>query len=47
MFYYAGGSAGAALPGALWQWGGWLACVALIAAVQLLTMALALRYWDT
>jgi predicted MFS family arabinose efflux permease len=46
MFYYAGGSAGAALPGALWQWGGWLACVALIAAVQLLTMALAFRYWD-
>ena len=46
MFYYAGGSAGAALPGALWHWGGWTACVALIAAVQLITMGVALRYWD-
>ncbi|MBI5084399.1 MAG: MFS transporter, partial [Acidobacteria bacterium] len=38
MFYYAGGSAGGAIPGLLWAWGGWTACVALIAAVQLLTI---------
>lgn len=42
-FYYAGGSAGGALPGFLWQAGGWPACVALIVAVQLLTVGMALR----
>lgn len=44
-FYYAGGSAGAAIPGHLWSWGGWPACIGLIAAVQLITIALALRFW--
>lgn len=44
-FYYAGGSAGGAVPGILWQAGGWPACVALIVAVQLLTVAMALRLW--
>jgi MFS transporter, YNFM family, putative membrane transport protein len=44
-FYYAGGSAGAAIPGFLWQAGGWPACVALIVAVQLLTVGMALRLW--
>ncbi len=44
-FYYAGGSAGGAIPGFLWQAGGWPACVALIAAVQFLTVGLALRLW--
>jgi predicted MFS family arabinose efflux permease len=33
-FYYLGGSAGAALPGFLWQTGGWPACVALLMMVQ-------------
>jgi predicted MFS family arabinose efflux permease len=33
-FYYAGGSAGAQLPGLLWSVGGWPACVSLIAIVQ-------------
>jgi predicted MFS family arabinose efflux permease len=44
-FYYAGGSAGAAIPGHLWPWGGWTACIGLIAAVQLITIGLALRFW--
>jgi predicted MFS family arabinose efflux permease len=44
-FYYAGGSAGGAIPGFLWQAGGWPACVALIAAVQFFTVGLALRLW--
>jgi MFS transporter, YNFM family, putative membrane transport protein len=46
-FYYAGGSAGAALPGFLWQRGGWPACVALIAAVQVVTVGLALALWSS
>jgi predicted MFS family arabinose efflux permease len=44
-FYYAGGSLGAALPGAFWDDGGWFACVALVVAVQVLTVALALIFW--
>lgn len=44
-FYYAGGSAGAAIPGHLWSWGAWPACIGLIAAVQLLTIGLAVRFW--
>ncbi|MBN9662197.1 MAG: MFS transporter [Acidobacteria bacterium] len=44
-FYYAGGSAGAVLPGALWSRWGWPACVALIALVQALTILLALVFW--
>jgi hypothetical protein len=39
-FYYLGGSAGAALPGLLWPWGGWTACVGLIVALQLVTVGL-------
>ena len=45
MFYYIGGSAGAELPGHFWSRGGWLGCVALIATVQLLTIALGLAFW--
>lgn len=45
MFYYLGGSLGAALPGLLWSQGGWTACVALVAAVQLLTIAIATTSW--
>jgi predicted MFS family arabinose efflux permease len=44
-FYYAGGSAGAALPAALWNVGGWPACVALVLAVQSLGVAIALTQW--
>jgi predicted MFS family arabinose efflux permease len=44
-FYYLGGSAGSAIPGFFWARGGWPACVALIVAVQLLTIMLALIFW--
>ena len=46
-FYYLGGSAGAAFPGLLWRVGGWPACVALIATVQMITAAIAWRFWRT
>ena len=45
MCYYVGGSVGAAVPGFLWSAGGWPACVALIAAVQALTVTLASWLW--
>jgi YNFM family putative membrane transporter len=44
--YYSGGSAGASLPGFLWHAGGWPACVAMIVAVQALTIGLALGLWS-
>jgi predicted MFS family arabinose efflux permease len=44
-FYYTGGSFGSALPGRFWSRGGWPACVALVAAVQLLTILIALLFW--
>lgn len=44
-FYYTGGSFGSAVPGSFWSRGGWPACVVLIAAVQVMTIALALRFW--
>lgn len=43
--YYAGGSAGAVLPGYLWTAYGWPGCVALFVAVQLITVAIALAWW--
>src|ERR1039458_482947 len=45
MFYYMGGSAGSALSGIFWNRGGWPACVALVASVQVLTIAIALLAW--
>lgn len=45
LFYYVGGSAGSAIPGYLWNRGGWPACVGLIAAVQILTIAIASAFW--
>jgi YNFM family putative membrane transporter len=45
MFYYIGGSAGAAIPGRFWARGGWPACVALIAGTQILIIALAGLFW--
>jgi len=44
-FYYIGGSFGAIVPGVFWAWGGWAACVALIVAVQIVTVGIALAYW--
>jgi len=44
-FYYTGGSFGSAAPGPFWNRGGWPACVGLIAAVQALTIVLALCFW--
>jgi len=43
--YYLGGSAGGALPGLLWNSGGWTACVLLVIAVQATTLVVALRFW--
>jgi predicted MFS family arabinose efflux permease len=45
-FYYLGGSFGSAIPGHVWPLGGWPACVALIACVQLITIALARLCWN-
>ncbi len=45
-FYYLGGGAGGVIPGYFWNWGGWPACAGFIAAVQLLTVTLALILWD-
>lgn len=44
-FYYLGGSAGAAAPGPFYSWGGWPACAAFIAVVQVVTIVIALMYW--
>jgi MFS family permease len=43
--YYAGGSAGAALPALVWTRGGWLACVGLVVVVQAFATAVALTQW--
>ena len=44
--YYLGGAVGGVLPASAWAAGGWPACVALVATAQLVTLALALRYWS-
>ncbi len=44
-FYYTGGSFGSAVGGRVWARGGWPGCVALVAGVQILTIALALAFW--
>jgi hypothetical protein len=44
-FYYVGGGLGAAIPGYFWNLGGWPACVAFIACVQILTVMIALTFW--
>ena len=46
-FYYLGGSAGASAPGLFYSWGGWPACAAFIAAVQVVTILIALLYWKS
>jgi predicted MFS family arabinose efflux permease len=45
MFYYIGGSVAGVVPGMLWSYGGWRACVALIVLVQLITVAIAVTRW--
>jgi predicted MFS family arabinose efflux permease len=45
MFYYIGGSVAGVLPGMLWHYGQWKACVALIVFVQLATVAIAGGIW--
>ena len=43
--YYVGGAAGGLVPALAWHLGGWPACVALVALVQLLTIAVAQAAW--
>lgn len=43
--YYIGGSVGGQLPGALWDWGGWNACVGLVAVMQLITLGVVWAFW--
>lgn len=43
--YYAGGSVSGVLPGFFWRFGGWTACVVLVLAVQLVTIAVAAIGW--
>jgi MFS family permease len=45
-FYYAGGSAGGALPSLVWKSGGWTACVALVVLIQLAGVAIAMTQWS-
>jgi predicted MFS family arabinose efflux permease len=44
-FYYAGGTAGAALPALAWSLGGWPACVVLMVLVLALVVLLAFTFW--
>ena len=46
MFYYVGGSVGAAVPGRFWNRGGWPACVVLIASLQILIILLGAIFWQ-
>jgi predicted MFS family arabinose efflux permease len=43
--YYIGGSLGAVVPGRLWDWGGWPACVGLVLATAAAATALAMWAW--
>jgi MFS family permease len=45
MCYYIGGSVAGVLPGMLWRFGQWRACVVLIVFVQLITIAIAGTAW--
>lgn len=44
-FYYLGGSVGTTLLGMFWRWDGWTACVACVVVMQLVSAAVALRYF--
>jgi hypothetical protein len=41
-----GGSVGAELPGFLWRFGGWTACVALVILVQGMTILVTSLFWS-
>ncbi|HET7826821.1 MAG TPA: MFS transporter [Anaeromyxobacter sp.] len=43
--YYVGGAAGGVVPAIAWRAGGWGACIALVVAVQLATVAVARGAW--
>jgi MFS family permease len=45
--YYVGGSVGGAIPAAIWESGGWPACVAFVIAVELGVLLIAVRTWKT
>jgi len=44
-FYYLGGSLGGYLPGLVWENGGWNSCVAIVACVQIVALAVAWFLW--
>ena len=44
-FYYLGGSLGATALGFMWKWHGWTGCVLCVAALQLISLATAFRYF--
>jgi predicted MFS family arabinose efflux permease len=43
--YYTGGTVAGVLPGYLWRFGGWTACVILVLAVQAVTIGVAAAGW--
>ena len=43
--YYIGGSVGGAVPAALWQAGGWPACIAFIISVEAAMLTIAWKFW--
>lgn len=43
--YYIGGTLAGIVPGYLWRFGGWQACVALTVALQLVTIVIAMAGW--
>jgi predicted MFS family arabinose efflux permease len=46
-FYYLGGSAGGSVPGFFYTSGGWMECAAFLAAVQVITVLMALLLWKS
>lgn len=44
--YYTGGSVAGVLPGLVWRFGGWTACVALVLLVQMTTIGIASLTWQ-
>ncbi len=46
-FYYIGGSFGGLAPAGIWRDYGWPGCVALVIAMQMVMLAVVLRFWKT
>ncbi len=44
--YYTGGSVAGVVPGLIWRFGGWTACVALVLLVQTTTIVIAAMTWQ-